>query len=484
MVYCCLALACLLVATTSVHGLGGRLKFRGQVQQRPSAAAAAAAGRTGKAREPRTSSSSAASTCSASIALQMCPKEGGGGISAAAAAAAVAAAGSLLAESASVLSEAAASGIEAAGGRSALLLSSLSMRGMRALSSVREALPSLPGGDEVDVDEELWSFWQPFQGGRVFVATQVGEGAGWSTAREGGRIFMAKGYSTRGRWLLTNTLSYELCLDLCCQLSIGALPPLHIQAAVWALFSTAFVYFGALAKAILTSDTVLGHLRGWAGVLGAGLVMFAPPSLIALSLLAYEGRRLQRSKGSSRLSSEGGGRGGDAVVVGPPGEGKVETLLLRLPDTSAAALQWVLDLPGLIMPVSRGCLPGGNLTIGCWPAGIQSLINPTHLPCALHIPSAYAGEIYLVLPAAASFTPPPAIITRLNTSTPIMQVLLMYSPLHFYAAFWAVMLALISYRGFVTLWLAVHIPYYVFTSRGRPQHTGKRDRESKGVKGD
>ena len=48
----------------------------------------------------------------------------------------------------------------------------------------------------------------------------------------------------------------------------------------------------------------------------------------------------------------------------------------------------------------------------------------------------------------------------------------MYSPLHFYAAFWAVMLAVIPYRGFVTLWLAVHIPYYVFTSRGRPQHTG------------
>ena len=390
-VYCCLALACLLVATTSVHGLGGRLKFRGQVQQRPSAAAAAAAaGRTGKARGPRTSSSSAASTCSASIALQMCPKEGGGGISAAAAAAAVAAAGSLLAESASVLSEAAASGIEAAGGRSALLLSSLSMRGMRALSSVREALPSLPGGDEVDVDEELWSFWQPFQGGRVFVATQVGAGAGWSTAREGGRIFMAKGYSTRGRWLLTNTLSYELCLDLCHLLSSetpfftlhtgrglgplldcvpllrrpGQSPP-HIprpstQAAGWALFSTAFVYFGALAKAILTSDTVLGHLRGWAGVLGAGLVMFAPPSLIALSLLAYEGRRLQRSKGGNRLSSEVGGRVGDAVVVGPPGEGKVETLLLRLPDTSAAALQWVLDLPGLIMPVGSA----GATT--CW----------------------------------------------------------------------------------------------------------------------
>ena len=179
-VYCSLALACLLVATTSVHGLGGRLKFRGQVQQRPSAAAAAAAGRPGKARgERRTSSAAAnASTCSANVALQTCPKDGGGGLAAAAAAAAVAAAaGSLLAESASVLSEAAASGIEAASGRSALLLSSLSMRGMRALSSVREALPSLPGGDEVDVDEELWSFWQPFQGGRVFVATQVkGEG--------------------------------------------------------------------------------------------------------------------------------------------------------------------------------------------------------------------------------------------------------------------------------------------------------------------
>ena len=26
---------------------------------------------------------------------------------------------------------------------------------------------------DVDVDEEVWRFWQPFQGGRVFVATQV-----------------------------------------------------------------------------------------------------------------------------------------------------------------------------------------------------------------------------------------------------------------------------------------------------------------------
>ena len=28
--------------------------------------------------------------------------------------------------------------------------------------------------DDIDVDEEVWRFWQPFQGGRVFVATQVG----------------------------------------------------------------------------------------------------------------------------------------------------------------------------------------------------------------------------------------------------------------------------------------------------------------------
>ena len=212
----------------------------------------------------------------------------------------------------------------------------------------------------------MWSFWQPFQGGRVFVATQVGAGGGGTSCTHGRRMSLPGG--TRGRWHLTllligprfNRKCLVSRLDLYCLLSSEALPSPCIKAAGWALFSTAFVYFGALAKAILTSDTVLGHLRGWAGVLGAGLVMFAPPSLIALSLLAYEGRRLQRSKGGNRLSSEVGGRVGDAVVVGPPGEGKVETLLLRLPDTSAAALQWVLDLPGLIMPVGSA----GATT--CW----------------------------------------------------------------------------------------------------------------------
>ncbi|GAX74485.1 hypothetical protein CEUSTIGMA_g1934.t1 [Chlamydomonas eustigma] len=240
---------------------------------------------------------------------------------------------------------------------------------LKASSCMSGALTEADLGQEED-SSGSWRFWQPFKGGKVFVAT---------------------------------------------------------QALGWTMFTISFVYVGVLVKAVVMAGTrspLLVPLKGWVGVWGAGALMFTAPVVLALSLLAYEGNRVRE----------------DPLLIQQRGRKAGEEVLQLYDDSSTV-----------------------------WD---DTCVEVSDAKSNAEVPVRVFNMLYIIRRVQSAGTH--MMVGLESAAKVLMPVLLMYSPLQFYIAFWAILFVVVPMRWFPSLFLGVHIPYYILTTRGNPQHTGSR----------